>query len=201
MSVKSRLGRLSADVEWLEGDGRIRHLEIMFQIIEMKQEIADGLAADKEMAARFACLGLLRRLDLPPPSGAVRPGPSAPAPRPEPAREPSPEPAPPHPEERPVGSRLEGGAASEVRVPILRDASLRSAPQDEEVRVEPPLQPPEPEPVKPFTYDPPPEMQIRPVTWRRRGPRDYEDDEDDMYGKCIVDYDPLAEADADYDDE
>jgi hypothetical protein len=37
-------------------------------------------------------------------------------------------------------------------------------------------------------------MQIRPVTWRQRGPQDYsDDDEDDTYGKCLVDYDVLAD--------
>lgn len=115
-----------------------------------------------------------------------------------------PEPAkPPQPAPRPL--------------PILRDAPLRSAPQDEEVRVETPPVPakphpeepretrrlegsePAPPPVQPFTYDPPPEMQVRPVTWRTRGPQDYEDDEDDMYGKCIVDYDPLGYLDNDDD--
>lgn len=60
----------------------------------------------------------------------------------------------------------------------------------------PPL--PEPKP-PPWTYDPPPEMQIRPVSWRRSEP--YDDGSEDNYGKCIVDYDPLAQADDDYDDD
>ena len=42
-------------------------------------------------------------------------------------------------------------------------------------------------------------MQIRPVTWRQRGPQDYVDDPDDMYGRCIVDYDPLGYLDTDDD--
>jgi hypothetical protein len=64
-----------------------------------------------------------------------------------------------------------------------------------------PPRPPEPEEplVQPFNYDPPPEMQIRPVRWRQRGPQDYEDDGEDMYGKCIVDYDPLGYLDTDDD--
>jgi len=37
----------------------------------------------------------------------------------------------PHPEERHEAARLEGWATSKVRVPILRDAVLRPAPQDE----------------------------------------------------------------------
>jgi hypothetical protein len=39
----------------------------------------------------------------------------------------------PHPEERATGARLEGWATGKVRVPILRDAVLRTAPQDEVV--------------------------------------------------------------------
>src|SRR5476651_688869 len=38
---------------------------------------------------------------------------------------------PPHPEERPAGPRLEGWAPDVVLVPILRDAALHAAPQDE----------------------------------------------------------------------
>ena len=38
---------------------------------------------------------------------------------------------PPHPEERREAARLEGWATGKVRVPILRDAVLRTAPQDE----------------------------------------------------------------------
>jgi hypothetical protein len=62
----------------------------------------------------------------------------------------------------------------------------------------PPLPPPEPKP-PPWTYDPPPEMQIRPVSWRRSEP--YDDGSEDNYGQCIVDYDPLAQEDADYYDD
>ena len=64
--------------------------------------------------------------------------------------------------------------------------------------VAPPVAPPEPKP-PPWSYDPPPEMQIRPVSWRRSEP--YDDGSEDNYGKCIVDYDPLAEEDADYYDD
>jgi hypothetical protein len=37
----------------------------------------------------------------------------------------------PHPEERREAARLEGWATAKVRVPTLRDASQRDAPQDE----------------------------------------------------------------------
>ena len=224
MSLKGSLRRLSRDVEWLENEGTFRHLEILVEMIEMKQQIADNLARDKEKAAEFERAGLLRTLNLPPPSWAQRP-----ASRPEPilrdaalqaapqdegvrvaSAAPSPmppEPTKPHPEEPSEARRLEGSEPAPRLQPILRDAPLRGAPQDEVVRVATPPSPPNPRPppepelVQPFTYDPPPEMQIRPVTWRRRDARDYDDDPDDMYGKCIVDYDPLAQEDADYYDD
>jgi len=47
---------------------------------------------------------------------------------------------------------------------------------------------------------PSPDMEIRPVRWRAREARD--DDEEDRpgtNGKCITEYDPLADEDDDYD--
>lgn len=171
MSIRTRLKRLRTEVEWLGENGELRLLEMEWKLLQMKEQIS---ARDPARARR---LGFLPPLPAP-----ATPPPELPK---------------PHPEER-------------------RVASLRSAPQDEVVRVEsfvggavrvappspPPLpKPPEPEPplVQPFTYDPPPEMQIRPVTWRRRGPQDHEDDGEDMYGRCIVDYDPLGYLDNDDD--
>jgi hypothetical protein len=45
------------------------------------------------------------------------------------------------------------------------------------------------------THDIPEHMQIRPVTWRPRGPQDDDDWEDGGcdYGQCLTEYDPLAE--------
>jgi len=49
-------------------------------------------------------------------------------------------------------------------------------------------------------YDPPEDMQIRPVQWRQRGLEDHDDDSG--YGRALVDYDPLAdEDDYDFDDD
>ncbi len=177
MSVGTRLKRLEAQVEWLDENGALRLLEIEWKLLQMKEQIS---ARDPALARR---LGF-----LPEPAKPLQP---APRPLDEEVRiAPPPEPTKPHPEERRVAARLEGSEPAPRSRPILRDASLRSAPQDEAAPV--PL-------VQPFTYDPPPEMQIRPVTWRRRGPQDYEDDSDDMYGKCIVDYDPLGYLDTDDD--
>ena len=178
MSIRTRLKRLRTEVDWLGENGELRLLEMEWKLLQMKEQIS---ARDPARARR---LGFL----------------------PEPAKPPQPAPRP---------------------LPIPRDAPLRSAPQEEVVRVEsfvggagrvgPPPTPAQPHPeerparprlegsepapplVQPFTYDPPPEMQIRPVTWRRRGPQDYEDEGEDMYGRCIVDYDPLGYLDNDDD--
>jgi hypothetical protein len=72
--------------------------------------------------------------------------------------------------------------------------------------------PPEPEPPaeKWETHDIPEHMQIRPVTWRRRGLQDVDDLQDGSEdgsdggsdagrpgsGQCLTDYDPLAEEDS-----
>jgi len=101
-------------------------------------------------------------------------------PPPPPALPKLPEPTKPHPEEPSEARRQsafegerskrpEGSEPAPRLQPILRDAALQAAPQDEVVRVETPMPPkppppPEPELVQPFNYDPPPEMQIRPVT-------------------------------------
>jgi hypothetical protein len=63
--------------------------------------------------------------------------------------------------------------------------------------------PPEPEPVPEPMPEPmggqPTEFPepIRPVTWRQRGPQDWADDSEDMVGRCLTDYDPLADEDDD----
>jgi hypothetical protein len=196
MSLKGPLRRLEAGVKWLEGEGTFRHLEILFKMIEMKQEIADNLARNKEKAAEFERSGLLRTLNLPPPSWAARPAPPAP-PVARPVRvEPPPVPSVPS---APTVVRDEvvvvHAASPPPPSPSPPEPASRPRP---EPSPEPPSEPPL---VQPFNYDPPPEMQIRPVTWRRRDAADYADDEDDMYGKCIVDYDPLAQEDADYYDD
>jgi hypothetical protein len=94
--------------------------------------------------------------------------------------------------------------------PILRDAPLRGAPQDEAVRVEakPHLEerPARPrlegcEPALPGqpTSPPSPEMEIRPVRWRARTAQDYDEEErPGTNGRCITEYDPLRDP---YDDD
>ncbi len=93
---------------------------------------------------------------------------------------------------------------------VRRDVPPRDAPQDQVKKVEPP--PPHPEEPRearrlegcepaPPNYDPPEHMQIRPVTWRLRGPQDWPDDckhdSEDWVGRCKTEYDPLDNDDDD----
>lgn len=192
MSVKSRLRALETSVEWLNDVGRYRGWAQIFDILDRKQELADQLARSPNSEHLYGGADWIDCLNLPPPRPRKR------APRPEPIKA--------------------------LGLPSAnRDASLRAAPQDEEVRVataSPPLKSPEPTnphpeepsearrlegwdpappPVESSSYDPPPDMQIRPVQWRQRGPQDRQDDGEDMYGRCIVDYDPLGYLDDDDD--
>ena len=93
--------------------------------------------------------------------------------RPPPPTSPAPAPAPPSPPPAPVKAPL--------------------------VEAPPPCPTPEAEPVVvPFVYDPPEHMQIRPVTWRIRGPDDEDDwdDDDDDLGpyQTVTEYDPLDDS-------
>lgn len=228
MSLMRRLNRLTADVEWLELDGRLRWVKNGLEMCDLQERL---YAHDPALSRRLGIVppgkkALEAARAVPPPEPASRLQPilrdaplggdpqdegvrveSSPTPPSKP-----PAPAQPHPEEpretwrpgafeRKRSKRPEGWEPAPRSLPTLRDAPLRGAPQGEGVRVESPPKPPPPEPdiVQPFNYDPPPEMQIRPVRWRMRGPEDYVDDADDMYGKCIVDYDVLADDDDDDD--
>ncbi len=63
------------------------------------------------------------------------------------------------------------------------------------VSVAPPVPEPTPEPMggQPTEFPEP----IREVTWRPRGPQDWNDDSEDVVGRCLTDYDPLADEDED----
>ncbi len=68
-------------------------------------------------------------------------------------------------------------------------------------RESPPVPPGAPV-VQPFdpqapTGDPPEHMQIRPVSWRPRWQPDLDDERPGTNGRCIIDYDPLADDDYD----
>lgn len=112
--------------------------------------------------------------------------------------------------ERVKAARVAKAAKPAVVRPALRDAPLRDAPQGEVMPIErPPPHPEEPcaarhlEGCQPARPEPPPEIiggqppefpeLFRPVTWRKRGPQDWDDDTEDMVGRCYVDYDPLED--------
>ena len=187
MSQKGRLRRLERGVEWLETEGRFRRIENMIKLLEMKQEIADRIAADP--AARVRWNEHLAWFPLPKPRVAVREE-VAPRVKPilrdaavpaAPQDEDSPEPAPPHPEERRIAARLEG-----------LEAALPPAPT------------PAPRPVMPGqpVTPPQPDMEIRPTRWRPRGEQDYDEEErPGTNGRCITEYDPLRDEDDDDDDD
>jgi hypothetical protein len=88
-------------------------------------------------------------------------------------------------------------AADKAR--LQAEDTARAALPRVESHVEPPASPPAAEPTPPpWTYETPPEMQIRPVFWRRSEP--YDDGSEDNYGQTIHEYDPL-EAEYEYDDD
>jgi hypothetical protein len=79
VSLKARLKRLEAAVEWLEFDGMLRVCELKLELIDKKRQIADHLAANPEAAALFAAAGItsIRLTPRPAPPPQVPP-PSAP---------------------------------------------------------------------------------------------------------------------------
>jgi hypothetical protein len=87
MSLKARLKRLEAQVEWLEFDGMLRVCELKLELIDKKRQIADHLAANPEAAALFAAAGITSirptpRPSPPPPPRQVLPPPASPEPPP-----------------------------------------------------------------------------------------------------------------------
>ena len=99
MSLKARLKRLEAQVEWLEFDGMLRMCELKLELIDKKRQIADHLAANPEAAALFAAAGItsIRPTPRPPAPSPAPPLPPARPPSYELLRPPPPPPAPPPP--------------------------------------------------------------------------------------------------------
>lgn len=101
-------------------------------------------------------------------------------------------------------AQMEEGRARAVEVEEQRRAAARreAIEQEKRRREPPPVLPKLPpltapalvpaliqEPVEPpFNYDPPEHMQIRPVRWGTPRQEPYDNE-----GKCLVDYDPLAD--------
>jgi hypothetical protein len=98
MSLKARLNRLEADVEWMTGEGHVRYLGLWLEIARMEKDIFGELARREAAAAEAA-------RQKPPvqriPKSEVKsvealPDP-APPPPPLPALPPAPPPPPPPP--------------------------------------------------------------------------------------------------------
>jgi hypothetical protein len=182
VSLKGPLRRLEAGVRWLETEGRFVRIEAMMKILEMTQEIADRRAVDPAFAARW---DKDFSFPLPPPRVSARP----PAPKREAAPpERAPERAsvivsqtPPSPKVEPPPPAIEVRAAAPPPPPVM----------------------PAPLPGMPVT-PPSPDMEIRPVRWRRREAQDYYDDEDEVVdgtnGQCLTEYDVFRDYDDDDDD-
>jgi len=201
VSQKGRLRRLDAGVRWLETEGLYRRLKNMIKMLEMLQQLADRMAIDPAFAAKWTKDYPSFPWVLPPPSAHLRPRP----PDPVVASPPIPVSSPPLPlpeSEAPL-------------VPEERPASVPPRPPREPEPAAPkpveppPVEPPpvEPRPVEPQPVEvmpgqpvspPSPDMEIRPVRWRAREARD-DDDRPGTNGKCITEYDPLADEDDDYD--
>jgi hypothetical protein len=197
VSLKGRVRGLDAGVHWLETEGKFRRIRNMVKLQEMAQKFADRVAAAPAHAAKVKKDAPIFFAYMSRLSAGLSP------------------PAPPPP--------AESDAAPPVR-PILRDAAVPAAPQDE---VSPEPAPPHPEerraaarlegcdpapppaptrappPIMPGqpAERPPPDMQIRPVHWRPREAQDYyEEDVPGTNGHCITEYDPLRDEYDEYDD-
>ncbi|SKA27328.1 hypothetical protein SAMN02745126_04641 [Enhydrobacter aerosaccus] len=174
MRLKGRLRRLEAQVAWLSSEGELRACALRLEALEKMQEISDHLARDPAAAARWKAAGF--SIALPPPRVSER--------------------------RFPLMARLEPAAALPLTAPLLlpgerspmdaSDLSSSAAPPTEERRGKADI----PEMSDQAPLDPPEHMQIRPITWRIRGPDDWDDDEGDDGKLCPLDeeYDVLADA-------
>jgi hypothetical protein len=87
MSLKARLKRLEAAVEWLEFDGMLRACELKFEILDRKREIAERYP---DFAVARGWIAAPPKPSPPPPQVQAPPRPPPPEPLP-------PEPLPPEP--------------------------------------------------------------------------------------------------------
>ena len=189
MSLKARLKRLEAQVEWLEFDGMLRVCELKLELIDKKRQIADHLAANPEAAALFAAAGITSIRPTPRPLSPVDlvKGISSPA----------------RASEGTEGGarRAEGDSVSQqedryrddYRVP-LRPCGPPPPAGEAIVRPSPPEPPPLALPPKAevWTHDPPEHMQIAPVRWRMRTAEDDWEDENDEEEDEYEYHDPLS---------
>jgi hypothetical protein len=152
MSLKARLRSLEAKVDWLERYGELRKVEQALEYRQSVKEVVDRLTANPTAAARFGITDLPRgRLAL---ADAVAAGRAAVVDAAVPA---APRQRPPTPPERPPPD-------SPPEKPVAAPSPHTSSPKTEA-----------------WTHDPPEHMQIAKVTWRRRGPQDDLDNDEEEY--------------------
>ena len=156
MSLKARLRSLEAKVEWLERWGELRKVESALKYRQSTRQIVDQLEANPKAAARLGVADMV----------GTRPGRSA---------------------GRTLADVIADGRARAARadaaVPAATGPPLEKPPKKPAAAPSPP---PSPLPMsspktEAWTHDPPEHMQIEKVTWRRRGPEDDLDDEEEEY--------------------
>jgi len=173
MSLKARLKRLEAQVEWLEFDGMLRACELRLELIDKMRQIADHLAANPEAA------GITPIRPTPRPLSQVDLVEEIPSPAGGGARR----------AEGDSVSQHEDRYRDDYRVP-LRPCGPPPPAGEEVVRPSPPALPPK---VEVWTHDPPKHMQIEKVIWRMRTLQDDLDDGEDDEREDDY-YDPLSYA-------
>ncbi len=202
MSQKGRLRRLDAGVRWLETEGTYLRIAGLVKCLEMLMDIADRRAVDPAFAARWdRDFSYVR---LPPPRSGVQPAAPKSKPAPPPPRPPEPAIFVPRqtlpPQAEPKDTQPTDSEPAQVPLPVSPITIEPCPPPVVPAVQRPPPRPPEPPPPMPGqpTSLRSPDMEIRPMHWRQRGPQDYEDDdtEDDSYGRCLTEYDVLGD---DYD--
>ena len=197
MSLKSRLRRLDAGVRWLETEGKYLFIKGMVKTLEMLLDIADRADVDPAFAAHWK--KSYPFIVLPPPRRMDRASPAKSEPVPPPDRAPAPKPVivpqtPPSPEIESPRRVIEAQPPPRLPEPPPPE-SRPPEPRPPEPR------PPEPMPGMPVS-PPSPDMEIRPVRWRQRGPQDYDDDEEDdvvdgTNGRCLTEYNVFRHYDDD----
>jgi hypothetical protein len=159
VSLQARIRGLEARVEWLERWGELRKVEQALKYRRSVKQVVDRLTANPTAAARLGVADMVGTL----------PG-------------------------RDTASLADRIARSRLAV-RPSTGPPKPSPPGSPSRDSPPPEPPPEEPVaapppktKVWTHDPPAHLQIEKVTWRRRGPEDDFDDEEDEYD------DPLGHA-------
>ncbi|MFI5001219.1 MAG: hypothetical protein ACHQK9_15185 [Reyranellales bacterium] len=168
MSLKPRLRRLEAQVEWLDMWGEYRLAKAELDYRDMKQKVMDALARDPDAAAKWAAAGYPK--EFLPPRAPTRPPPTAHSHAPQAPAEPPPAP--------PVQAIPPASAPMPPEPP--KKAEVPSPPTSPAPPTEPFVQPFEP-------------IQNGLVRWRVPGAGDDRDDDEEDRRLEDEDYDVFAD--------